>query len=138
MDIKMISFQQHGDDRGNLVVAEFGKEIPFVTKRIYYIYGVSDNKRRGFHSHRNLKQIYIAITGNCKVMLTNGKETEEIVLNKPYEGLYIGHDIWREIYDFSADCTLMVLASDVFLESDYIRKYDEYIKDLQDRKVFCE
>ena len=75
-----------------------------------------------------MKQILIAIHGNCKIHLDNGKETAEILLDKPYEGLYISNDMWREMYDFSEDAVLMVLASEYYDESDYIRNYDEYIQ----------
>lgn len=128
MDIKLIDFQKHIDDRGSLIIAEYNKEIPFLVKRVYYIYGVSDDKKRGFHSHKNLKQIYIGIAGSCKVMLTDGKEKTEVTLDNPAKGLYIGHNVWREIYDFSKDCVLLVLASEVYDDTDYIRSYEEFLK----------
>lgn len=131
LDIKKISFQKHGDDRGNLVVAEYGKEFPFTVKRVYYIYGVDGDKKRGFHSHRNLEQVYIAIHGSCKVTLTDGTDTQTVTLSDPSEGLYIGHNVWREIYDFSEDGVLLVLASEVYKESDYIRSYEEFLKELK-------
>ncbi len=131
LDIKKISFQKHGDDRGNLVVAEYGKEFPFPVKRVYYIYGVASDKKRGFHSHRNLEQVYIAIHGSCKVTLTDGTDTQTVTLSDPSEGLYIGHNVWREIYDFSEDGVLLVLASEVYKESDYIRSYEEFLKELK-------
>ena len=128
MDIKLIDFQKHIDDRGSLIIAEYNKEIPFLVKRVYYIYGVSDDKKRGFHSHKNLKQINIGIAGSCKVMLTDGKEKTEVTPDNPAKGLYIGHNVWREIYDFSKDCVLLVLASEVYDETDYIRSYEEFLK----------
>lgn len=131
MDIKMIDFQTHGDDRGSLVVAEYNKELPFVVRRIYYIYGVSDGKRRGYHSHRKLQQIYIAIHGSVKVDLDDGVTKQMVELSSADKGLFIGHNIWREIYDFSPDAVLLVLASDEFSESDYIRSYDEFVKEFQ-------
>ena len=134
MDTTWINFQKHGDDRGNLVVAEYEKEIPFVVKRIYYIYGVSDDKRRGFHSHKELKQVYIAISGSLKVMLDDGKKQEIVTLNNPAKGLYIGHNVWREIYDFSNDAILLVLASEKYSEKDYIRNHDEFLLSLKENK----
>lgn len=128
MDVKKINFQKHGDSRGNLVVAETGKEFPFVVKRIYYIYGVGEGIKRGFHSHKNLEQVYIAIHGSCKVTLTDGKSSKTVSLDNPSEGLYIGHNVWREIFDFSPDGVLLVLASDIYSEDDYIRTYDEFLK----------
>ena len=134
MDISLIDFQKHGDDRGSLVVAEYEKEIPFLVKRIYYIYDVSDDKRRGFHSHKNLQQIYIAIHGSLKVKLDNGKEQQTILLDNPSQGLYIGHNVWREIFDFSEDAVLLVLASEKFSEDDYIRNHDEFLLSLKENK----
>ena len=134
MDVRWIDFQNHGDDRGNLVVAEYEKEIPFLVKRIYYIYGVSDDKRRGFHSHKELKQVYIAINGSLKVMLDDGKKQEIVTLDSPTKGLYIGHNVWREIYDFSKDAILLVLASEKYSEQDYIRNHDEFLSSLKEIK----
>lgn len=134
MDTRWIEFQKHGDDRGNLVVAEYEKEIPFTIKRIYYIYGVSDDKRRGFHSHKNLQQVYIAIHGSIKVMLDDGEKQETVLLNNPEKGLYIGHNVWREIFDFSKDAVLLVLASETFSEEDYIRTYSDFILSLKENR----
>jgi len=134
MDIKKIQFQKHGDERGQLVVAENGKELPFVAKRIFYIYGVNDGKRRGYHSHKKVKQVYIAIYGSCKVLLDDGFEKKEFVLNDPSIGLYVGCDIWSELYDFSNDCVFLVLASENYEETDYIRDYDIFIKTVKEKK----
>ena len=134
MDISLIDFQKHGDDRGMLIALESNKEIPFEIKRVYYMYDTIENVRRGFHAHKKLKQILICINGNCKIHLDDGYETKEVILDKPYEGLYIENDIWREMYDFSSDAVLMVLASELYDESDYIRNYDEFIKFVKGKK----
>ena len=128
MNYKIITFQKHGDARGQLVALENGKEIPFETKRVYYMFETLKDVRRGFHAHKCLKQILICTSGSCKIHLDDGYETKEITLDKPYEGLFITSNIWREMYDFSEDAVLMVLASELFVESDYIRNYDEFIK----------
>ena len=128
MKIQKISFQQRGDDRGCLSVAEFGKELPFSVKRIYYIYNVIDGKRRGYHAHKKLQQIIFCISGKCNVMLTDGKEKVNLLLDKPYEAIYINDCIWREMYDFSEDAVLLVLASEIYDESDYIRDYDSFLQ----------
>ena len=128
MEVIKYVFQRHGDDRGMLVALEEGKEIPFPVKRVYYMYDTVPGVRRGFHAHKCLEQILICIHGSCKIHLDNGKETEEVELNNPYEGLYIPNNIWREMYDFSPDAVLMVLASVIYDEADYIRSYDEFIK----------
>lgn len=128
MVCKKIIFQQHGDDRGQLVALEENKEIPFKIKRVYYMYDTVDGVRRGYHAHRNLQQILICIHGNCKIHLDNGHETAEVLLDKPYEGLYVSNNMWREMYDFSPDAVLMVLASELYDESDYIRNYEDFLK----------
>lgn len=128
MQIKKYTFQIHGDDRGQLIALEEMKDIPFEIKRVYYMYDTVDGVRRGFHAHKCLEQILICIHGSCKILLDNGKEKEIVSLDKPYEGLYVSNDMWREMYDFSPDAVLMVLASEFYDESDYIRDYDEFIK----------
>lgn len=132
MDIVKYSFQPHGDERGQLVAAEVGKEIPFEVKRVYYIYDTLEGVRRGFHAHQNLKQILICVSGSCKIHLDNGSETAEVVLDKPYEGLYIENNMWREMYDFSPDAVLLVLASELYNEDDYIRDYNEFLKTVKE------
>lgn len=134
MDYKIIKFQQHGDDRGQLVALENGKEIPFDTKRVYYMYDTGAGVRRGFHAHKSLQQILICTSGSCKIHLDDGFETAEITLDKPYEGLLIKNNLWREMYDFSKDAVLMVLASEMYDESDYIRNYEEFIKFVRGNK----
>ncbi len=128
MDIKMYTFQRHGDDRGMLVALEEMKDIPFDIKRVYYMYDTIEGVRRGFHAHKCLQQILIPIHGTCKIHLDDGTETAEVVLDKPYEGLYISNDVWREMYDFSPDAVLMVLASEFYDEKDYIRDYDKFLE----------
>lgn len=128
MDIKLLKFQPHGDERGQLVAAEIDKEIPFEIKRVYYIYDTLEGVRRGFHAHLKLEQILICVSGSCKIHLDNGKETAEVLLDKPYEGLYISNNMWREMYDFSPDAVLLVLASELYDEKDYIRNYDKFIE----------
>lgn len=127
MQVIKYAFQQHGDERGQLVALEESKDIPFKIKRVYYMYDTKEGVHRGFHAHKALEQIMICIHGSCKVLLDNGTEKKRVYLEKPYEGLYISNDIWREMYDFSEDAVLMVLASDYYREEDYIRDYDEFL-----------
>lgn len=121
-------FQPHGDDRGQLIALEELKDIPFEIKRVYYMYDTKPNIHRGFHAHKSLEQILVCIHGSCKVLLDNGREKKVVPLEKPYEGLYIASNIWREMYDFSPDAVLMVFASDYYKEEDYIRDYEEFRK----------
>jgi dTDP-4-dehydrorhamnose 3,5-epimerase-like enzyme len=127
MEIKLVDFQQHGDERGYLVAVEEGKEIPFHIKRVYYIYDTAKNVRRGYHAHKSLEQVLFCVHGACTIHLDDGKECAEVRLDKPYEGLYISNKMWREMYDFTEDAVLMVLASELYKEEDYIRNYQEFI-----------
>ncbi len=128
MEIKTYTFPPHGDDRGQLVAIEAMKDLPFEVKRVYYIYDTLAGVRRGFHAHRNLQQILICVSGSCKIHLDNGTDTAEVLLDKPNEGLYIANDMWREMYDFSPDAVLLVLASEYYDEADYIRNYADFLK----------
>lgn len=128
MIINKFNAQQHGDSRGQLVALEEKKEIPFDIKRVYYIYDTQDGVRRGFHAHKSLKQLLICVHGSCKVLLDNGKERETVLLDKPYEGIFIQSNMWREMYDFSPGAVLLVLASEIYDESDYVRDYDKFLE----------
>ncbi|MBQ4531286.1 MAG: WxcM-like domain-containing protein [Lachnospiraceae bacterium] len=128
MQIIKYAFQQHGDDRGMLVALEEFDDIPFEIKRVYYMYDTKGGVHRGFHAHKNLEQILICIHGSCDVLLDNGKQKKIVSLEKPYEGLYVPNNMWREMYNFSSDAVLMVLASEHYVEADYIRDYDEFLK----------
>ena len=128
MQIVKYQFQQHGDDRGQLVALEEYNDIPFEIKRVYYMYDTGEGVVRGHHAHKSLEQILICIHGSCKILLDNGKEKKKVFLEKPYEGLYVPNNMWREMYDFSPDAVLMCLASDVYREEDYIRDYDAFLR----------
>ncbi len=138
MQVIKYAFQQHGDERGQLVALEEFKDIPFEIKRVYYMYDTGQGVRRGFHAHKSLEQILICIHGSCKILLDNGGEKKIVPLECPYEGLYVSNAMWREMYDFSPDAVLMVLASDYYKEEDYIRSYDdflEYVKNQESGKA---
>ena len=128
MEVKMCNFQQHGDERGQLVALEETKEIPFRIKRVYYMYDTGEGVHRGFHAHKNLEQILICVHGSCKILLDDGTDKEIVVLDNPHEGVYVANHMWREMYDFSPDAVLLVLASELYDESDYIRDYDEFLR----------
>lgn len=136
MQVVKYVFQPHGDERGQLVALEEYKDIPFAIKRVYYMYDTGENVRRGHHAHKSLEQILVCIHGTCKILLDNGKEKKIVPLEKPYEGLYISNDMWREMYDFSPDAVLLVLASDFYKEDDYIRNYDEFIEFVSEKQNF--
>lgn len=126
--IQWIHFPPLGDSRGSLVALEAGKTVPFEIKRVYYIFGTQQNVARGFHAHHNLKQIVVCVTGKCRIVLDDGKSRETAWLNSPTKGLLIGDLIWRELHDFSEDCVLLILASQHYDESDYIRSYEDFLQ----------
>ena len=134
MQVIKYVFQPHGDERGQLVSLEEFKDIPFQIKRVYFMYDTEKNVVRGKHAHKNLEQILVCIHGSCKILLDNGREKKVVPLERPYEGLYVAHDMWREMFDFSSDAVLLVFASEVYDESDYIRDYDEFLKFVKERK----
>jgi len=126
MDIKLIQLQSHDDERGSLVSLEEQKNIPFPIKRIYYMFDTKDKIRRGFHAHKKLKQLAIILKGSCRFLLDDGKEKIEVLLDNPAQGLYIESFVWREMFDFSDDSVLIVLADAVYDEGDYVRDYEEF------------
>lgn len=116
------------DKRGSLIALENLKTVPFEIKRVYYIYDTKPDIDRGGHAHTNLEQILIMMDGACEVLLDNGKEKKSIILNRPDVGLYIGKNMWREMKNFSYGAKLLVLASDLYDEKEYIRSYDEFLR----------
>ena len=143
-DVKLYDFPQHGDERGHLVVVEGGEryvgggttqqyagDIPFEIKRIFYIYGSDGNVVRGQHANRRTSFILINVSGTSKVKIRDGEGNEAIyVLNRPHIGIYLPTMIWKEMYDFSQDSVLMVLASEHYDDSEYIRDYDAFVKEV--------
>lgn len=129
--IELFEFEVIGDDRGLLVALEENEEVPFNVKRVFYIYGTQPDIPRGEHAHYHTKQLLIAVNGSCKVTLDNGKDKQTFDLDKPSIGLFQDAMVWGSMHDFSEDCVLMVLASDIYDESDYIRDYDNFLKEVE-------
>ncbi|WP_443692710.1 sugar 3,4-ketoisomerase [Pseudomonas protegens] len=125
--IKWIDFQILGDERGSLVSIEQGTLIPFEIQRVYYLYNTRKDVSRGFHAHRQLRQVAICVSGKCRMVLDNGNVREEVWLDCPTKGLLIESMTWREMHDFSPDCVLVVIASLPYDESDYIRNYQDFL-----------
>ena len=126
--IRLLEWKDLGDERGNLVVVEGNMDIPFEIKRIFYIYGSDDTVVRGQHANRLSEFVMINVSGTSKVKGDNGEESRVIELNRPRMGLYLKNNIWKDMYDFSADSILLVLASEHYDESEYIRDYQEYLR----------
>ncbi|WP_216938317.1 MULTISPECIES: FdtA/QdtA family cupin domain-containing protein [unclassified Acinetobacter] len=128
--IEWIELPDLGDHRGSLVVAEANRNIPFNIQRLYYIFAVQPDVPRGFHAHKQLQQIGFCIQGSCKMLMDNGKEKQEVFIRQSNKGLLIPPMVWHEMHDFSENCILLVLASDYYDESDYIRNYDQFLKEV--------
>lgn len=126
--IQTIQFKPLGDDRGSLVSLEGNKSVPFDIKRVYYIFGTEQGVARGFHAHRNLKQVAVCVTGKCRMILDDGKQRQETWLDSSTKGLLIEDLVWHEMHDFSKDCVLLVLATEHYDENDYIRDYNDFLK----------
>lgn len=134
MEITKITFPTHTNDTGSLSFLEAEHHIDFPIRRVYYIYDVAHGARRGFHAHRKLQQVLIAIHGSCKILLDDGKEKAIVELTKANEGLVVGNAMWREMYDFSPGAVLMVLASEYYDEADYIRNYEDFLKYIKENE----
>lgn len=129
---KLIEFVDLGDERGNLVVIEGeGIDIPFDIKRVFYIYGSDSSVVRGQHANRETEFLLVNVSGTSKVKVDNGKESEIIELNKPRMGLYLSAMLWKDMYDFSEDSVLLVLASRHYDSKEYIRNYEDYLAELK-------
>ncbi len=129
---KLIEFVDLGDERGNLVVIEGeGIDIPFDIKRVFYIYGSDSEVVRGQHANRETEFLLVNVSGTSKVRVDNGKESEIIELNKPRMGLYLSSMLWKDMYDFSEDSVLLVLASRHYDAKEYIRNYEDYLAELK-------
>jgi dTDP-4-dehydrorhamnose 3,5-epimerase-like enzyme len=127
-DCKIINLRKIADPRGNLTVVENSRDIPFEIKRVYYIYDVPTSSYRGAHAHNKLEQVMIAISGSFTVRVDDGSSKKLILLNKPFESLYVPKMIWSDMMDFSSGAVCLVLASEFYDENDYIRDYDIFIR----------
>lgn len=129
----IIQFADLGDERGKLVVVEGGQTIPFEIKRVFYIYGSDTTVIRGQHANRKSEFVLINVAGTNKVRIADGKEELVIELNKPMMGLYIPKMIWKDMYDFSSDSVLLVLASTHYDGQEYIRDFDTYVEEIKEQ-----
>lgn len=124
----VLQFRDLGDERGKLVVIEGAQAIPFEIKRVFYIYDSDAAVVRGQHANRESEFVLINVAGHSKVRITDGKEEFTVELNKPMMGVYIPKMIWKDMYDFSPDSVLLVLASTHYDGSEYIRDYNDYLR----------
>lgn len=130
--VKMLEFPQCGDERGHLVIAEGKIDVPFEIKRVFYIYGSDADVVRGQHANRKTEFVLINVAGKSKVRLRDGEGNEAIFsLNRPHTGIYIPNMVWKDMYDFSEDSVLLVLASEHYDNSEYIRNYDDFEREIK-------
>ena len=125
--LKLIDLNPLGDERGQLLILEAQKNIPFPIKRVYYLTSMKHDVPRGFHAHKKLEQVAISVSGKCRMLLDDGKNKESFWLDSPSKAIRIEPMVWHEMHDFSENCVLLVLASEHYDESDYIRNYSDFL-----------
>ena len=135
-DCTIVEFDRHHSDRkGNLTVVENETSLPFNVKRAFYLYDVPGGEGRGSHAHKELEQLIIAASGSFTVIIDDGLSKRSYFLNRPYQGLYVKSGIWSDLVDFSSGAVALVLASDVYIEDDYIRDYSDFLRLRQERGI---
>ena len=127
----LLKFDELGDSRGKLVVAEGLKDVPFDIKRIFYIYDTKDEVIRGQHANRNSKFVLINLQGSVSIVVDDGYNKDVVVLDKPHEGIFLESMVWKEMKDFSSDSILLVLSSEGFDSGEYIRDYEEFLNEVR-------
>ena len=133
--VQMIEFPQHGDERGHLVIVESLKDVPFEIKRIFYIYGTKDGVVRGQHANRESEFMLINLQGSVKIVIDDGRQKDTVILNKAHQGVYLDKMVWKDMCEFSSDSILLVLSSMSYDASEYIRDYDEFVREVNDGKL---
>lgn len=126
-EVRLLQFQENGDERGRLVVVEGGLDIPFEIKRVFYIYGSDSEVVRGKHANRRSEFVLINVAGSSKVRVIDPSGNELVIsLNRPHTGIYLPAMVWKDMYDFSSDSVLLVLASEHYDPDEYIRDFDDF------------
>lgn len=129
--VQMLEFPQNGDERGQLVIVEGKKNIPFDIKRVFYIYGSDKDVVRGQHANRKTEFVLINVAGTSKVSVKDGRGNEAIFcLNRPHTGIYLPTMVWKDMYDFSEDSVLLCLASEHYDPNEYIRDYQKFVEEV--------
>ncbi len=125
---RMLEFGDLGDERGKLVVLEGEKDIPFAIRRVFYIYGSDPEVVRGRHANRESEFVLVNVAGQSKVRVTDGEREDIVALTRPMQGIYLPRMVWKDMYGFSPDSVLLVLASTHYDPAEYIRNYDTYLQ----------
>lgn len=126
-DCRIIELMHNTHKNGALSVIENNENIPFTTKRVYYLYDIPGDAERGGHAHCDNQSLIVAVSGCFTVILNDGKNKKSFILNRPYKALYVPSGLWREINEFSSGSVCLVLTSELYAEDDYIRDYDEFL-----------
>ena len=124
----LIEFRHILDERGALTPIEAEKDLPFAIRRVYFIYDVSRGAMRAGHSHKELQQVLIAVSGSFNVHLDDGRSRTTFTLSRPNIGLYVPKMMWRDIDEFSGGAVCLSLASEHYMESDYYRDYNDFLR----------
>ena len=127
---QIVSFEPKGDEKGYLIVLENNKDVPFDVKRSYFIYGTRKGIVRGRHAHRKLKQLLVCVSGSVDIYCEYQDKKETYKLDNPAKGLLLEGLIWHEMLNFSDNAVLMVWADDYYDEADYVRNYEEFLKEV--------
>ncbi|MCR4678888.1 MAG: FdtA/QdtA family cupin domain-containing protein [Lachnospiraceae bacterium] len=131
LNVSILDFGAIGDERGMITICEGEQDIPFIPKRVFYIYKSAHDVVRGCHANRITDFVLINVSGKSKVKVLDGRGNEIIYsLNRPNTGIYIPHMIWKEMYDFSEDSVLLCLASEHYDSNEYIRDYEAFLKEV--------
>lgn len=125
-DCNILPLNKIHNRAGNITIVEGDENVPFTTKRIYYLYDIPGGGKRGGHAHKQLFQLLVAASGSFDVLLDDGINKKIVTLNRPDYGLLIVPGIWRELFEFSSGSVCLVLASEKYDEADYLRKYKEF------------
>ena len=125
---KTYNLVQLGDERGSLIALDKLSGLPFDIKRVYYVFNTKSGVARGFHAHEKLHQMAVCLTGSCRMVLDDGVSRESVIMNSGSVGIDLPPMVWHEMHDFSADCILLVVASDYYDEDDYVRDYKDFKK----------
>ena len=133
--VRMLEFAEYGDNRGHLVIIEGEIDIPFPINRAFYIYGSKTDVIRGQHANKKTQFVLINVAGKSKVRVRDGEGNEAIYcLNRPHTGVYLPTMVWKDMYEFSEDSVLLVLASEHYDPTEYIRDYDEFVKAIKEEE----
>ncbi len=127
---QLMELKSFGDERGSLISFQKDINVPFDVKRAFYIYDTKCDVARGCHANRNSQFLLVVINGSCRIKIDDGKKQDNILLNKPHQALFLDKMVWKEMYEFSYNAVLLVLSNEYYDESEYIRDYDLYKKEV--------